>query len=278
MDANNPRSRKGLTHVWAKVDFDKIFKARVGGDFKVLNIEPSVNGHKMVRVKFFYTSKEKVVRWTDVNNGKEFSNIRDDYYPTVAGVGCIGNGSSYDKHYGLWEGMIVRCYDASDHTYARYGAKGVKVCDRWHCFEYFLEDVVNLPNYDLWAKYGGKCYNLDKDFLQQGVPLSQKIYSPNTCMFISTRDNTLLAVSNNRNNYIGVRKYGNYFEAYMSIGSFRKSLGKFATAELAAAAYNAAAEFYFKNSIVILNKVPPIPPGEINKYRLNINKDMFTII
>lgn len=33
--------------------------------------------------------------------------------------------------YNTWRGMIDRCYQPSHTSYARYGGKGIKVCDRW---------------------------------------------------------------------------------------------------------------------------------------------------
>ncbi len=261
-------SRKGLPHKFKTIDFDKTFKARVGGEFKIIGTAPSINGHKCVIIKFLQTGTEKVVRFTEVDNGKEFSNVRDDYYPLVAGVGCIGTASSYDKHYNMWESMLTRCYDKNSPSYNRYGARGVTVCDRWHCFEYFLKDVVNLPNYDLWLKYGGKYYNIDKDFLQNGILTCNKVYSPETCMFLSSRDNIFLANGDGKVPYVGViERTPIRYEAQIRIFNNTRSLGCYPTPELAAAAYNNALRFYYKN-IYNFNNVPDMPPEELSKYRL----------
>ncbi|SDH09818.1 hypothetical protein SAMN05216466_10790 [Paraburkholderia phenazinium] len=40
--------------------------------------------------------------------------------------------------------MLQRCNDAQCKAYMDYGARGVKVCDRWMTFENFLADV-GLP-------------------------------------------------------------------------------------------------------------------------------------
>ena len=42
-------------------------------------------------------------------------------------------------------------------------------------------------------------YELDKDYLQQHIPISNMIYSPKTCVFILKSDNLKIA-SLNRNN------------------------------------------------------------------------------
>lgn len=46
----------------------------------------------------------------------------------------------------IWVGMVRRCYDHQATSYQRYGAKGVRVCDRWrNSFENFLSDMGERP-------------------------------------------------------------------------------------------------------------------------------------
>lgn len=46
-----------------------------------------------------------------------------------------------------WSGMVGRCHVKSDSAYARYGAQGVAVCDRWRRdFLAFLQDVGPKPS------------------------------------------------------------------------------------------------------------------------------------
>lgn len=46
-----------------------------------------------------------------------------------------------------WLGMIARCYNPKHVSYRFYGAKGVRVCDRWmHSFDAFREDVGARPS------------------------------------------------------------------------------------------------------------------------------------
>ncbi len=40
-------------------------------------------------------------------------------------------GQTKEKTYITWAGMISRCYAKTNSCYKKYGAKGVKVCDRW---------------------------------------------------------------------------------------------------------------------------------------------------
>src|SRR6185437_8391769 len=46
----------------------------------------------------------------------------------------------------VWKGMIGRCYEPQHPSYRWYGAKGVRVCERWRTsFDAFLADVGVIP-------------------------------------------------------------------------------------------------------------------------------------
>jgi len=52
--------------------------------------------------------------------------------------------------YGTWVNMKMRCYTESNPNYKRYGARGIKVCDRWIIkggkgFWNFVEDMGKNP-------------------------------------------------------------------------------------------------------------------------------------
>lgn len=49
-------------------------------------------------------------------------------------------------YYRIWSGIRTRCYNPKDHAYARYGGRGIKMCDRWLVFENFLQDVGKRPS------------------------------------------------------------------------------------------------------------------------------------
>ncbi len=63
--------------------------------------------------------------------------------------GCIvktQKGKSNSGAYHSWRSMIQRCYDKSVEHYKRYGAKDIKVCDRWiNSFSNFLDDMGERP-------------------------------------------------------------------------------------------------------------------------------------
>ena len=45
----------------------------------------------------------------------------------------------------IWCGILTRCTNTKHHSYSRYGARGISVCDRWRSFEAFLEDMGECP-------------------------------------------------------------------------------------------------------------------------------------
>lgn len=57
------------------------------------------------------------------------------------GIRTRGKGSTMDS----WRGMHKRCYQAKTNDFKQYGGRGIVVCDRWHTFENFVEDMGARP-------------------------------------------------------------------------------------------------------------------------------------
>lgn len=109
--------------------------------------------------------------------------VKDYFKPVYFGVGFIGGrkyktkaGSKTLSAYSRWKLMLKRCYDKSDEKYHNYGGAGVTVCDDWH----------NFQNYACWfySNHKDGC-DVDKDIGSS----SNKIYSPETCSFVSHQEN-----------------------------------------------------------------------------------------
>lgn len=47
--------------------------------------------------------------------------------------------------YRSWVSMLARCSNPNASNYARYGGRGIRVCERWRSFESFLADVGHRP-------------------------------------------------------------------------------------------------------------------------------------
>lgn len=48
--------------------------------------------------------------------------------------------------YGAWIAMRQRCKNPRSEGYYKYGAKGIKVCERWNSFKNFLADMGPKPS------------------------------------------------------------------------------------------------------------------------------------
>lgn len=137
--------------------------------------------YKIEFIESGYT-KEYVQR-NNLLNGK----IKDRLRKSICGVGSLGfaTKSKNEKKYNLWVNMIRRCYDIKYPGYPWYGEKGVRVCERWKRFDYFLEDLPKIKGYDDELFKLGKL-KLDKDiFYANNTNYADKIYSLDTCVFTS---------------------------------------------------------------------------------------------
>ncbi len=123
---------------------------------------------------------------TDILSQKRFSlilgiGINDSLKPTTW-LDDAGR-RQYNVLYRTWKNMLERCYCPKLHarcpTYI-----GCSVCEEWLFYSNFYK----------WAvKQNHKGKQLDKDALVIG----NKIYSPETCCFVSKQINTLLTYNQN---------------------------------------------------------------------------------
>lgn len=69
--------------------------------------------------------------------------------------GCVANearkankthGMARTTEYQIWNGMIGRCTLPNHISFKYYGARGVKVCERWRKFENFFTDMGPRPS------------------------------------------------------------------------------------------------------------------------------------
>lgn len=137
--------------------------------------------------------------------------ISNPYDKTVYDIGYLGEGKyrgrKHKKIYNAWLDMLQRCYNPyyldKCPTY-----RDCVVCDEWHNFQNFAqwyeENYYEINNQRM-------C--LDKDILSKG----NKVYSPQTCVFVPNNINVLFVKrDNDRGKYpIGV--------------TWRKDRGKFSS-------------------------------------------------
>lgn len=261
-------------------EIGKIYSTNAFGDLKIIeNLGCDKNRQRHVKVEFIdenifgeHTICEDVLM-QNVKHGK----VKDRYKPFVYGTGCIGNAQctidgENTREYELWKGIIRRCYYEKDISYKNYGAKGVTVCDRWKCFEYFLQDLPYIPGYQEWYE-NPRMYSIDKDILQQDVQYNEKEYSPGKCMFVPYLENSFESFRRNNirsSGYYGVEKSeridGSF--TYVVIVDHAR-YGVFDDPIAAANEYNTIAAS-FGYPIEYLNNVPYMSPAEIDKHRITV--------
>lgn len=56
----------------------------------------------------------------------------------------ITHGGRHTRLYRIWSNMKTRCLDVNNKNYAKYGARGISVCDKWkNSFESFRDWALN---------------------------------------------------------------------------------------------------------------------------------------
>lgn len=199
-----------------------------------------INKFKKYKVEVQFEDEyahRKIVYMDCVKSG----NIKNPFHKSVCGIGFYGVGEFSKKNflhmYDTWASMLKRCYSEKTKGRDTY-YKNVTVCDEWHNFQNFGKWYEENYPYDIKDIK----FNLDKDLLQIGV--NNKIYSPNTCVFLPSSINSFLVnnqTNNNTSGYTGASYKTSMNKWVAQIRDFEtgkyKHLGTFGTKEEAYVKY-----------------------------------------
>ena len=219
------------------------------GEFGVNN-----NGEEMRIVRYGnandidvqFVEDGSVVEHTRYKHFKTGS-IKNPFFPAIYGIGYFGVGDfkSIDENgkinicYNTWKHMYERCYDPK-YQEKQPTYKGCTVCKEWWNFQVFAKwFYINYYN------VGNERMALDKDILYKG----NKVYSPDTCVFVPQRINSLFIKCNKSRGEcpIGVSKQYDKYVAWLSKGNGNPiRLGTYDTPEEAFLTYKKAKEEYIK--------------------------------
>jgi len=136
------------------------------------------NGKYTARMSIGYSISVNIGTFNSIDEADmEYKIISDEWF----GVGMWGWDNLKHPLYTTWRGMMGRCYYKKDKCYYLYGARGIRVCNRWlpetaYNFKLFTKDMGNRP----------LGYSLDRIDNEKG-------YSPENCKWSSD-----IEQSNNR--------------------------------------------------------------------------------
>lgn len=158
------------------------------------------------------------------------------------------HGASHSPTYTSWRCMINRCLLPTCTNYPRYGAKGVKVCERWaddkEGFQNFLADMGERPSL---------AHSIDR--------IEGPDYEPGNCRWATRpqQNQNVGLKKSNSTGYKGIgedRRNGVWWASIKANGT-TYGIGRYSTKEEAALAYNVASEeLHGKHGI--RNELPPM--------------------
>lgn len=96
------------------------------------------------------------------------------------------HGDTRKRLFTIWVNLKQRCYNPNCKEYKFYGLIGITIFDQWkHDYKSFKK----------WALNNGyqEGLTIDKDIICEKENIHPKIYSPDTCMWITKRENSMEA-------------------------------------------------------------------------------------
>ena len=207
------------TTIYGRIGEEKIMKN--GLKAKIISVKDWNNVEIL-----FEDGYRTTISATQFNKGM----VKNPFIKSVYGIGYLGATVVDKKSYEKWSSMISRCYNDKCTNYKNYGAKGITVCEEWHCYanfkKWYDENYYEIDNEKV---------ELDKDILFK----NNKIYSPETCIFVPKYINNLFGgVFKDCNNKKIKKTESGKYTVNIQTRHNNRNLGVFDTIEKAREIYN----------------------------------------
>lgn len=245
LNENKAKENREKRKSFARVSNEKLGETVIQNCGEVAFIVEYVNSHD-ITIQFKTSGELVKTTYSHFVRGE----VKSHFTPSVFGIGIKGLEPTRDENgeilnsYKCWKAMLSRCYSAKyQEKYPTY--KGCSVCSDW----------LYYPNFKKWYdenyyEINNKTSQLDKDVLIKG----NKVYSPNTCVFVPNFINTLFIKKQNKRGElpIGVcyykpnKKYRAGLSVFKNGKATFKTIGYFTTINEAFKVYKQAKEEYIK--------------------------------
>lgn len=89
---------------------------------------------------------EKIIEWSNLRRTKSCGCLaRESIAERNRASARHGHAARRSPEYSSWTAMLARCTNPRAPNFAKYGGRGITMCDQWRSFDAFLADMGVRP-------------------------------------------------------------------------------------------------------------------------------------